>query len=296
MKSNKIRVSWPERIFDAFNVSLLFLLMLLTLYPLLYVLFASLSDPSSLAQNKGLLIKPADFSLVAYEAVAANPMIGRGYINTILIVVGGTCVNLALTSLGAYVLSRPGLPYKRGMTLFVMFTMFFSGGLIPRYLIVSQLGLLDSFLALILPGAISTYNMIVMRTSMEAIPPSLEESAAIDGANELTMLLRIVLPLSMPVVAVMILFYGVGHWNSWFGAMVYLRTRAKFPLQLILREILVENSIDSMTTDVGSLDKEPIGETIKYATIVTATLPILFIYPFLQKYFTKGVMIGAVKG
>jgi len=182
------------------------------------------------------------------------------------------------------------------MTMFVMFTMFFSGGLIPRYLVVSELGLIDTHLALILPGAISTYNMVVLRTSFEAIPPSLEESAAIDGANELVMLWRIVLPLSMPAIAVMILFYGVGHWNSWFGAMVYLRTRAKFPLQLILREILVENSLDSMTTGVGSLDKEPIGETIKYATIVTATVPILCIYPFLQKYFTKGIMIGAVKG
>jgi len=296
MKKNKIRVSFGERVFDIVNILLMLLLMLLTLYPLLYVLFASLSDPSSLAQSKGLLLKPADFSLVAYEAVAANPMIGRGYANTLLIVVCGTCVNLVLTSLGAYVLSRPGLPYKRFMTMFVMFTMFFSGGLIPRYLVVSELGLIDTHLALILPGAISTYNMVVLRTSFEAIPPSLEESAAIDGANELVMLWRIVLPLSMPAIAVMILFYGVGHWNSWFGAMVYLRTRAKFPLQLILREILVENSLDSMTTGVGSLDKEPIGETIKYATIVTATVPILCIYPFLQKYFTKGIMIGAVKG
>ena len=200
-----------------------------------------------------------------------------------------------MTSLGAYVLSRPNLPYKRFMNLFVMFTMFFSGGLIPSFLVVSGMGLLDSYWAILLPRAISTYNMIVMRTSFETLPISLEESALIDGANELTVLVRIILPLSAPVVAVMLLFYGVGHWNSWFSAMIYLRTRIKYPLQLILREILVENDLNNMTVDVGSLDKEPIGETIKYATIVVATLPILCIYPFLQKYFTKGIMIGAVK-
>lgn len=292
---NKIKDSIPERIFDGFNILILFLLMIVTVYPLLYVLFASLSNPASFALHKGILLWPQKFSLLAYKAVCDNPMIGRGYLNTLIIVVGGTAINLLMTSLGAYVLSRPNLPYKRFMNLFVMFTMFFSGGLIPSFLIVSGMGLLDSYWAILLPGAISTYNMIVMRTSFETLPISLEESALIDGANELTVLVRIILPLSAPVVAVMLLFYGVGHWNSWFSAMIYLRTRIKYPLQLILREILVENDLNNMTVDVGSLDKEPIGETIKYATIVVATLPILCIYPFLQKYFTKGIMIGAVK-
>ena len=292
---NKIKDSIPERIFDSFNILILFLLMIVTVYPLLYVLFASLSNPASFALHKGILLWPQKFSLLAYKAVCDNPMIGRGYLNTLIIVVGGTAINLLMTSLGAYVLSRPNLPYKRFMNLFVMFTMFFSGGLIPSFLVVSGMGLLDSYWAILLPGAISTYNMIVMRTSFETLPISLEESALIDGANELTVLVRIILPLSAPVVAVMLLFYGVGHWNSWFSAMIYLRTRIKYPLQLILREILVENDLNNMTVDVGSLDKEPIGETIKYATIVVATLPILCIYPFLQKYFTKGIMIGAVK-
>lgn len=292
---NKIKDSIPERIFDGFNILILFLLMIVTVYPLLYVLFASLSNPASFALHKGILFWPQKFSLLAYKAVCDNPMIGRGYLNTLIIVVGGTAINLLMTSLGAYVLSRPNLPYKRFMNLFVMFTMFFSGGLIPSFLVVSGMGLLDSYWAILLPGAISTYNMIVMRTSFETLPISLEESALIDGANELTVLVRIILPLSAPVVAVMLLFYGVGHWNSWFSAMIYLRTRIKYPLQLILREILVENDLNNMTVDVGSLDKEPIGETIKYATIVVATLPILCIYPFLQKYFTKGIMIGAVK-
>ena len=292
---NKIKDSIPERIFDGFNILILFLLMIVTVYPLLYVLFASLSNPASFALHKGILLWPQKFSLLAYKAVCDNPMIGRGYLNTLIIVVGGTAINLLMTSLGAYVLSRPNLPYKRFMNLFVMFTMFFSGGLIPSFLVVSGMGLLDSYWAILLPGAISTYNMIVMRTSFETLPISLEESALIDGANELTVLVRIILPLSAPVVAVMLLFYGVGHWNSWFSAMIYLRTRIKYPLQLILREILVENDLNNMTVDVGSLDKEPSGETIKYATIVVATLPILCIYPFLQKYFTKGIMIGAVK-
>lgn len=277
------------------NTLFLFLLMLITLYPLLYVLFASLSNPSSFARHQGLLFWPKDFTLSAYQAVRQNPMILRGYMNTLLIVVVGTAINLVMTSLGAYVLSRHHLPYKRFMNMFVMFTMFFSGGLIPSYLVVSNLGMLDTYWALLLPGAISTYNMIVMRTSFEAVPPSLEESALLPGANECTVLMRIILPLSMPVVAVMLLFYGVEHWNSWFGAMIYLRTRVKYPLQLILREILIENDMNNMMTNIGSLDKEPVGETIKYATIVVATIPILCVYPFLQKYFTKGIMVGAVK-
>ena len=292
---SKIKVSVGERVFDTFNVTLLFLLMVVMLYPMLYVVFASISNPGELAAYDGLLYMPRGFSLAAYEAVKNNRMILRGYLNTLIVVVAGTVVNLVMTSLGAFVLSREGLPYKKYLNLFVTFTMFFGGGLIPTYLVVSDLGMVDKYLALILPGAISTYNMMIMRTSFQSIPKSLEESASIDGANELRILFSIILPLSMPVIAVMLLFYGVGHWNSWFNAVIYLRTRAKYPLQLILREILIEGQEDSMATNVGSLDKEAIGETIKYATIVVATVPILCIYPFLQKYFAKGVMVGAVK-
>ena len=291
----KIKVSAGEHAFNAVNYVFLFLLMLLMVYPLMYVVLASISEPGKLAMSKGLMFKPQGFSMAAYRAVKNNPMIGSSYLNTLLIVVCGTSINLFMTSLCAFVLSREGMPYKKVMTLFVMFTMFFGGGLIPRYLVVSDLGLVDSYLALLLPNAINAYNMIIMRTSFEAVPRSLEESAQIDGANEFVVLLRIILPLSMPVVAVMLLFYGVGHWNNWFSAVLYIRHRSKYPLQLILREILIENEVSSMTTDVGSLDKEAISETIKYATIVVATVPILCIYPFLQKYFAKGVMIGAIK-
>jgi putative aldouronate transport system permease protein len=184
---------------------------------------------------------------------------------------------------------------KNPIMMLIVFTMFFSGGLIPNYLLVSELGMLNTRWALIIPGAISTYNLIIMRTSFQGIPASLEESAKIDGANDFTILFRIILPLSLPIVSVMILFYGVSHWNAWFNALLYLRDRDLYPLQLVLREILITNSTDSMTTGASDIDKALISETIKYAAIIVATVPVLFLYPFLQKYFVKGVMIGAVK-
>jgi len=200
------------------------------------------------------LLKPLGFSLEAYKLVFENPMILTGYRNTLFYVTVGTSINLLMTSLSAYVLSRKNVMFKNAMMM-VVFTMFFSGGLIPFYLTVRELGLSDSMWAVILPTAMSTYNMIVMRTAFTAIPDSLEESARIDGANDFTILFRIILPLSLPVVAVMILFYAVGHWNAWFNAMIFLRTRDKYPLQIVLREILIASSTDDMTTNVGSLDK-----------------------------------------
>ncbi|AEI42487.1 carbohydrate ABC transporter permease [Paenibacillus mucilaginosus] len=289
------RRTWGERTFDGSNALFMVLLSILTLYPFLYVAFASLSDPASLMQHRGLLLMPEGFSLDAYKAVFDNPMIPAGYRNTLFYVTAGTAINLFMTSLGAYVLSRKGLYFRNAMMFFIVLTMFFQGGLIPTYLLVSSLGMIDTPWAMLLPGAISTWNLIIMRTSFQAVPVSLEESARIDGANDWTILFRVIIPLSLPVIAVMILFYGVGHWNAWFGAMLYLRDRELYPLQLVLREILITNSTDNMTTGASSLDKIPIGETIKYATIIVATIPILLLYPFLQKYFVKGVMIGAIK-
>lgn len=272
------------------------LMMIVTFYPLLYVAFASISKPSMLIQHRGLLLIPLGLEFGSYGLVFKNPMISKGYINTIFIVLTGTTVNLLMTSLGAYVLSRKGVYWKKLFMIIIVFTMFFGGGLIPTYLLVKNLGLTNTRWALIIPNAISTYNMIIMRTSFMSIPDSLEESARIDGAKDFTILFKIVLPLSMPVIAVMILFYGVGHWNSWFNAMIYLRNRQLYPLQLILREILISSDTTQMLTNISGLDQEPVQETVKYATIVIATLPILTIYPFLQKYFVKGVMIGALKG
>lgn len=291
-----IRRSNGEKLFDTFNALFMILLMITTLYPFLYVTFASLSQPSLMIKHQGVLLAPLGFSLGSYKLVFENPMILTGYGNTLIYMLTGTILNLFMTSLGAYVLSRKGV-YWRNLIMFItVFTMFFSGGLIPFYLIVRGLGLTDKIWALILPTAISTYNLIVMRTSFAGIPDSMEESARIDGANDFTILFRVILPLSMPVVAVMILFYGVGHWNAWFNAMIFLKTREMYPLQLILREILIASSTDNMTTSVASADIEPVAETIKYATIMVATLPILFVYPFLQKYFVQGIMVGALKG
>jgi putative aldouronate transport system permease protein len=282
--------------FDFLNVSFLLLLVFLTVYPTLYSLFASISDPLRIVQHTGMLWGPLGFSLGAYVRVFENPMISSGYLITLTIIVVGTSLNLLLTSFGAYFLSRKKLLWRDPIMFFMVFTMFFSGGLIPLFLTVRSLGMMNSLWALIVPTAINTYNLIVMRTAFAAIPDSIEESAKMDGANDFTVLFRIILPLSTAVVAVMILFYGVNHWNSWFNAMIFLRKRELYPLQLVLREILIQNAADQMMSNVGSLDVEPVGETIRYATIIVATLPIVTVYPFLQRYFVQGVMIGALKG
>jgi putative aldouronate transport system permease protein len=296
MKATAIRKSAGERTFDSLNILLMLTLIVLTLYPLLYVLFASLSEPGQLARSRGILLSPLGFSLDAYTKVFENPSILSGYRNTLIYMVGGTLVNLVLTCLGAYALSRKNVLWKTPIMFMIVFTLFFSGGLIPTYLLVAKtLGWIDTVWAMIIPTAISTWNLLVLKTSFEAVPVSLEEAARIDGANDFTILWRIVIPLSLPALAVITLFYAVNHWNSYFQALIYLRDRDLYPLQLILREILLSNSMDSMTTGVSAGDVEPIGETIKYATVIVATLPILLLYPFLQRFFIKGVLIGAVK-
>ncbi|GAB6930231.1 carbohydrate ABC transporter permease [Paenibacillus sp. JCM 10914] len=287
--------SVSEVLFDYTNVILLCLLSIVTLYPFIYVLFASVSTPAEFVQHRGILLWPRGFSLDSYRMVFENPNIIRSYLNTILYVTVGTTLNIAMTALGAYGLSRKNVMWKGTIMMLIVMTMFFDGGLIPKYLLVRNLGLLDTYWALIIPSAMTTWNLIIMRTAFQAVPSALEESARIDGANDWTILLRIIIPLSLPVIAVMVLFYGVWHWNKWFDALIYLRERDLFPLQLILREILIQNDTSSMMTSVGGGDRMPVGETIKYATIMVATLPILFLYPFLQKYFVKGVMIGAIK-
>jgi len=284
-----------EQLFGYFNALLMIGLCAITLYPFLYVLFASFSEAASLLQHRGVMFKPAGFDLGAYKAVFSNPMIMKGYENTLLYVILGTTINLLMTAVGAYVLSRPNLYFKHIMMFFIVITMVFHGGLIPSFLLVNDLGMMNTIWALLIPGAINTFNMIIMRTSFQGIPVSLEESARMDGASDWMILFRIIIPLSMPVIAVMILWYAVGHWNSYFSALVYLRNREWYPLQLVLREILIANNTDAMMTSAASDDKYAIGETIKYAAIMISSLPIICLYPFLQKYFVKGVMIGAIK-
>ncbi len=260
-------------------------------------MFASLSDSNELMKHSGLLLKPVGFSWAAYKAVFLNPNILQGYKNTIIVLISSVAVSMFLTCLAAYVLSRKNVLFNGVITFIIMFTMFFSGGMIPTYLLVNNLGLTNTYWALILPTAISTYNMIIMRTGFAAIPESLEESAKIDGANHFTILFKIVIPLAKPTMAVIVLYYAVACWNSWFNAMIYLQKRRDLqPLQLILRGILIENDTSNMQDGNVGQDTESIAESIKYAVIVVATLPILAIYPFLQKYFIKGIMIGAVKG
>ncbi|MBO9610078.1 MAG: carbohydrate ABC transporter permease [Paenibacillaceae bacterium] len=285
-----------RRSFRALNGLVLAFLSLVTVYPIVYVVFASLSNPAEMMAHRGLLLAPLGWSIEAYKVVLANRMITGGYVNTLIVVVAGLTVNLLMTSLGAYFLSRQGVLWRNAIMMLIVFTMFFSGGLVPYYLTVMGLHLGNTLWALIVPTAVNTFNLILMRTAFLGIPGEIEDSAHLDGASHLTILFRIFLPLSMPVVAVMILYYGVGHWNSWFNAMLFIRDRDLYPLQLVLRDILVQNDTDGMLVGVDSFDKGLIDVTLKYAVIVVATVPVLALYPFLQKYFVKGVMIGALKG
>ncbi len=282
-----------EIIFDNINILITGLLALIILLPLLNILFASVSDPIMVMKHQGLFLRPYGFGLETYKSVLSNPNIIIGYRNTLFIVLVGTSLNVILTLIGAYVLSRKNVLWNTFFTLMIVFTMYFQGGTIPLYLTVNAIGLSDSIWALIFPVAINTFNLIVMRTAMAAVPESLPESAMMDGAGHFRTLFQIMAPVCQSTVAVIVLFYAVTHWNAWFHAMIFLRQRTLFPLQLVLREILIQDDTTFMSAgdDLGF-----VSDTIKYTTIVVATLPILCIYPFLQKYFVTGVMIGAVKG
>ena len=291
----KVKRSKGERIFGVFNYAFLSLIMVICLYPVWYVAVASFSDSNQLMQHSGPLLSPLGFSIDAYKKVFQNPMIAKGYMNTLFILVVGVVLDLIMTSLGAYFLSRKNVMFKRGIMMLIVFTMFFSGGMIPFYLNLKDLSLTGSHWGLIIPFMINTYNMIILRTSFESIPDSLIEAAQIDGAGHITVLTKVVLPLSKAILAGMVLYYGVSIWNSWFWATAIIRDREMYPLQVILREILMQNDVSSMTTGSSAVDTEAIGMTIRYATIIVATVPILCVYPFLQKHFTKGTMVGAVK-
>ena len=291
----KIKKSKGERAFQVFNYAFLMLIMLVCLYPVWYVAVASFSNSNVLTQHSGLLFRPIGFSMDAYKKVFQNPMIGKGYLNTLFILIIGVFLDLVMTSLGAYFLSRKRVMFKKPIMLFIVFTMFFSGGMIPFYINLKELHLTNTLWGLIIPFMITTSNLIILRTSFESIPESLIEAAQIDGAGHIRILTTIVLPLSKAMLAVMVLYYGVSIWNSWFWASAILRNREMYPLQIILREILLSNDTNSMTAGASATDTEAIGMSIRYATIMVATVPILCVYPFLQKYFTKGTMVGAVK-
>lgn len=285
-----------DALFTCTNAVIMTLLVLITLYPFYYVIVGSISGDNVAAQDIYFLYpKGLDFS--AYSMVFSTSSILRAYGNTLFITVVGTLLSLLLTTLTAYPLSKNRLYGRRLMTTLFYFTMLFSGGLVPTYLVIRDLRMIDTLWALILPKAISVYNMLLLINFFKSIPDGLEESATIDGANDLTTLLRIVLPLSMPIFATLTLFYAVGYWNAWFDAVMYINRSRNFPLQLVLREIV--QSVDLSYVAGGGADysmSDTTIQSVRLATIVVAILPIMAVYPFLQKYFVKGVMIGAIKG
>ncbi len=295
-RNNIIKQSTGSKVFDVFNILFLLVFLVMTLYPFWYVMIISLSDGKDVMAGH-VSVFPVNMTLATYKVVLSDSSILTSFYNTVIYTVFGTLINLIVTSFCAYPLSRPELPGKNIIMKLVVFTMFFSGGMIPTYLVVHKLGMIDTVWAMMLPAAISTYNMIIMRTFFMGIPESLHESARLDGANDLQVLGRIVLPLSMPIMATMLLFYAVGHWNDYMLALLYLNKKALFPLQSILRNMVVDGQLAEAQTQVGGGSSFQVVETtMKYAVIVVSTIPIIIIYPFVQKYFAKGVMIGSIKG
>lgn len=286
--------TFGEKVFDTFVYVLLTLLMIATFYPIYYIFVASLSSVSEIAKHGNFMLFPKGFTLETYIAVFQNEMILTGLRNTIFYVILGTAINMILTIFAAYGLSRRWLKGRKIIMFGIVFTMFFSGGLIPSFMIVQNLGLYNTIWALLLPGAMSAWNLIMMRTYFMGLPVSLEESARIDGANDFQILFRVILPTAKPILAVMVLFYAVGHWNSWFPASIYLQNRELYPLQLILREILIQGRVADFGGNSANVTHQ-VAKNLKYATIIVSTIPILLVYPFIQKYFVKGVMLGSLK-
>ena len=304
MKARKKNVPFMatrgERIFYKINNVVMLVLIAITVYPMLYVVFCSFSNPDEYAFQMGrLLLRPAGFSIQGYRTIISMNTIWQGYRNTLMYVVLGTGISMMITIMGAFILSHPDFMLKRVTMALVVFTMYFSGGMIPTYLVVTQLKLTNSIWGFLLPGAVSVYNLIVLRTAFNSVPKALLESAEIDGAGDLTVLFHIVLPLSTASLATIGLFYAVTFWGSWYNALVYLQKRRDlYPLQMILRELLItDKTTDSMVTAFNgqAANQYLLKEIVKYCAIVVSTLPILAVYPFIQKYFVKGVMLGAIK-
>lgn len=297
-KKSKINETRQDKVFNVINMIILWIVLILVAYPLIYVLSASFSNPQAVSSGK-VWLWPVDFTLRGYEVVFQHPDIVRGFLNAIYITVLGTVVQVIITIMAAYPLSRKTLYGKGVITLFFTFTMFFGGGLIPTFILINNLGLYNTYWALILPGAVGVYNVIVARTFFQTtIPEDLFEAGQLDGCSDFRFLISVVLPLSKPIIAVLVMFYAVGHWNSYFGPMIYLADKQLYPLQIVLRNILVQNQFDSqMMMDVASMEQQKgLAELIKYSVIVVSSLPMLILYPFIQKHFVKGVMIGAIKG
>lgn len=289
-----------DKVFDAVNVCIMILLLILFVWPLWFVVIASVSNPNAVLLGK-VLLWPKEFTLDSYEALAEHKEIWIGYGNTIFYTVVGTVINMILTICAAYPLSRKDFVLRNFFMVMFMITMYFSGGLIPTYLVVNRLGLLDTRWAMILPGAISIYNVIITRSYfVNSIPSSLYEAATLDGANSAQYLVRIVIPLSKPVLSVVALYYAVGHWNDYYTALLYIYDEKLRPLQTILRDLLLTTQlqlIDMAGLDAAAVERQvQVAQTMKYSAVIVTMIPILCIYPVIQKHFVKGVMIGSIKG
>lgn len=300
MKKRRITVN-SDTVFDTVNTLLMVILLFVFVWPLWFVIIASFSDPSQVWAGNVLLL-PKDITLISYEELIAYKQIWTGYANSIFYTVTGTALNMVLTVCCAFPLSRKNFPPRKLLLVLVMFTMYFNGGIIPTYMMMRKVGILNTRWAMIVPGAISVYNMLVVRSYfINSIPKELEEAAIIDGANLAQYLWKIVLPLSKPVLAVVGLYYAVAHWNDFYNALLYLNDAAMKPLQSILRELLTSSQMlaDQISSGVDAaslLEKKNLAETMKYSMIIVSVIPMMCVYPFVQKHFVKGVMVGSIKG
>ncbi|HOJ10120.1 MAG TPA: carbohydrate ABC transporter permease [Clostridiales bacterium] len=296
-KANRIKMETSDLIYYLLVNIFLTIITLVVLYPLIFIVSASFSSPIAVSAGK-VLLWPVDFSLEGYKAVFKSRHIVSGYLNTFIYTGTGTAINIAMTMIAAYALSRKEMPFRGIITFLFTFTMLFGGGMIPNYILMLKLGMINTRWAIIIPGAISVYNMIIARTFIQNIPNELLEAAQIDGCSDSYYFFKIVLPLSKALIAILTLYYSVGHWNSYFDAFLYLSDRKLYPLQIILREILVANSIpmDEIVDPETMNAKQGLADLLKYSLIIVSSVPVLILYPFIQKYFIKGVMIGSLKG
>ncbi len=299
MSVYKQRINRQDRQFYLANDLFLFIILLVIIYPLIYVVSASFSSPNAVVTGR-VWLYPVDFSLAGYKAVFANKSIMTGYANTIFYTTVGTAISVILTIAAAYPLARRDFKPRKVIMLIFAFTMFFGGGIIPTYILVKDLGMIDTRWALLLPQAMSVFNVIIARTFFQSTPSELLEASQIDGCSDMRYLISVLLPLSKPIIAVLALFYSVSIWNAYFDALLYINDESLRPLTLILRDILVANSIDMsmmQNVDIDTLTaKMGLSELLKYSLIIVSSVPMLIIYPFIQHYFVQGVMIGAIKG
>ena len=302
MKTKPVKRCREDVIFDTVIFIILTLILFVVAYPLYWVIISSFSDPTAVSAGK-VLLRPMGFTLKGYAEVFKNSQVMRGFFNSIVITFVGVCVNLAVTLPTAYALSRDNFSGKKPITVFYMITMFFGGGMIPTYLVVKNMQLLNTIWALVLPGCLSVYNMIVARTFFKSnISEELYEAGEIDGCTQSRFFFQIALPLSKAIIAIMVLYYGVGHWNSYFSALLYISDQDKYPVQLVLRNILITNQTalsQTATTAAARAalqEQQQLIDVMKYSLIIISSVPVLIMYPLVQKHFVKGVMIGSVKG